>query len=190
MKLIVGLGNPGKQYEQTRHNAGFRVIDAIAAEWKLKVSDKKFQALIAVENINGEKVMLMKPQTYMNLSGDALIQAVNYYKIDKKDILVIYDDMDLAIGTIRLREKGSSGGQKGMKHIIECLHSDEINRIRVGIGKNKQIDTVDYVLGKIQGEDAALHQASIEKAKDAAVYSITHTFDETMNRFNKKDSQK
>ena len=190
MKLIVGLGNPGKQYEHTRHNAGFRVIDEIAKAWNIQVIEKKFQALIATENRNGEKVMLMKPQTYMNLSGDAVIQAVNYYKIDTKDILVIYDDMDLAVGVIRLREKGSSGRQKGMKHIISCLHSDEINRIRVGIGKNQQIDTVDYVLGKIQGEDAQLHQASIEKAKEAAVYSIDHTFNETMNRFNKKDHLK
>ena len=190
MKLIVGLGNPGKQYEQTRHNAGFRVIDEIAKEWNIAVTNKQFQALTQTHTINGEKVMLMKPQTYMNLSGDALQQAVNYYKTDISDILVIYDDMDLAIGTIRLRERGSSGGQKGMKHIITCLHSDEINRIRVGIGKNQQIDTVDYVLGKIQGEDAQLHQASIEKAKEAAVYSIDHTFNETMNRFNKKDHLK
>lgn len=190
MKLIVGLGNPGKQYEHTRHNAGFRVIDEIAKEWNIQVSDKKFQALIAAENKNGEKVILMKPQTYMNLSGDAVIQAVNYYKIASEDLLVIYDDMDLALGTIRLREKGSSGGQKGMKHIITCLHSDEIHRIRVGIGKNKQIDTVDYVLGNIKGDDAVLHQASIEKAKDAAVYSITHTFQETMNRYNQKGKQK
>ena len=102
MKLIVGLGNPGKQYEQTRHNAGFRVIDEIAKEWNIAVTNKQFQALTQTHTINGEKVMLMKPQTYMNLSGDALQQAVNYYKTDISDILVIYDDMDLAIGTIRL----------------------------------------------------------------------------------------
>lgn len=190
MKLIVGLGNPGRQYEQTRHNAGFQVIDEIAKEWNISITNKQFNALTAIENKNGEKVMLMKPQTYMNLSGDAVIQAVKYYKIDIKDIIVIYDDMDLSIGTIRLREKGSSGGQKGMKHIIDCLHSNEINRIRVGIGKNKLIDTVDYVLGKIQGEDLQLHQKSIQKAKDAAIYSISHTFNEAMNHFNQKDNQK
>lgn len=190
MKLIVGLGNPGKQYEQTRHNAGFRVIDEIAKEWNIDVSNKQFQALTQTHIINGEKVMLMKPQTYMNLSGDALQQAVKYYKLNISDIIVIYDDMDLAIGTIRLREKGSSGGQKGMKHIISCLHSDEIARIRVGIGKNKQIDTVDYVLGKISGDDAKAHQESIQKAKDAVIYSITHSFSDTMNQFNKKDKNK
>ncbi len=186
MKLIVGLGNPGNEYKDTRHNAGFRVIDEIAKEWKCELTTKRFQALITIERIGNERVMLMKPQTYMNLSGDALIQAVNYYKIALSDILVIYDDMDLAIGTIRLREKGSSGGQKGMKHIIEKLHSEECHRIRVGIGKNKQIDTVDYVLGKITGDDYELHRQSILLAKDAAIYSVDHSFNETMNRFNKK----
>lgn len=190
MKLIVGLGNPGKQYEQTRHNAGFRVIDEIAKEWGCQINNKQFQALTATHIIDGKKVMLMKPQTYMNLSGSSLQQAVSYYKINLEDILIIYDDMDLAIGTIRLREKGSSGGQKGMKHIIECLHSDEIARIRVGIGKNKQIDTVDYVLGKISGEETSIHQESLEKAKEAAIYSITHTFSDTMNQFNKKEKGK
>ena len=190
MKIIIGLGNPTREYEATRHNIGFDAVTRLCDDYNIRMDTRQHKALCGKGYIGGEKVLLVQPQTYMNLSGDALQQAVNYYKTDISDILVIYDDMDLAIGTIRLRERGSSGGQKGMKHIITCLHSDEIARIRVGIGKNKQIDTVDYVLGKISGDDAQAHQESIQKAKDAAIYSITHSFSDTMNQFNKKDKNK
>lgn len=186
MKLIIGLGNPGKEYEKTRHNTGFCVLDALAKEFNVTIATKKFKALIETVMIHGEKVILMKPQTYMNLSGEAVIQVMNFYQIEKKDILVIYDDLDLPVGKIRLREKGSAGGQNGMKNIIQHLHSQEFSRIRVGIDKNENIPIVDYVLGKIKKEDQVAFQEAINQARDAAIYSINHTFIDTMSAYNKK----
>ena len=186
MFLIVGLGNPGREYENTRHNAGFRVMDALASDGHFVIDQKKFNALIHVTTIQEEKVMFMKPQTYMNASGEAVIAAMRFYHIDPKDLLVIYDDMDLPVGKIRLREKGSAGGQNGMKNIISHLHTQEFARIRVGIGKSSYENVIDWVLGKMSKEDMELHLRSVETAKDAALYSITHPFMETMNRFNKR----
>lgn len=192
VKLIVGLGNPGGEYEKTRHNAGFRTIDAIADALHVEVSQKKFKALISTIRVQGEQVILMKPQTYMNNSGEAVMEAINFYHIDIQDILVIYDDLDLPVGKIRLREKGSAGGQNGVKNIIQHLHTQDFNRIRIGIGKNKEhpedayIPIIDWVLGVMRKEDMETHMESISQAKDAAIYSITHPFKETMNRFNKK----
>lgn len=186
MKLIVGLGNPGKEYERTRHNAGFCVMDALERECNASITTKKFKALIDTVMIHGEKVILMKPQTYMNLSGEALILAMNFYQLEPKDILVIYDDMALPVGTIRLREKGSAGGQNGMKNIIKLLHTQEFNRIRIGIGKQENIPTVDYVLGKISKDEEEIFKKSITAAKDAVIYSVHHTFIDTMSAFNKK----
>lgn len=186
MKLIVGLGNPGQEYEKTRHNAGFRVMDALADHCKISIDKKKFNALIAPTTIQTEKVLLMKPQTYMNASGEAVQAAMRFYRIEPKDLLVIYDDMDLAVGKIRLREKGSAGGQNGMKNIIAHIHTQEFPRIRVGIGKSTYGNVIDWVLGKMTKEDMELHMESILQAKDAALFSITHPFMETMNRFNKR----
>ena len=186
MKLIVGLGNPGKEYENTRHNSGFAVMDAIADELRVDISQKKFKSLIQTTRINGEQVLLMKPQTYMNNSGEAVIEAVKFYHIDAKDILVIYDDLDLPVGKIRLREKGSAGGQNGMKSIINHLHTQEFNRIRVGIGKDSRVPVVDWVLGKIRKEDKEAYMEAVCEAKDAAIFSISHTFIDTMSKFNRK----
>lgn len=186
MKIIVGLGNPGKEYENTRHNAGFRVMDAIAKDCNVEITQKKFKALIAQTRIGGESVLLMKPQTYMNLSGEALIEAVKFYQVDIKDILVIYDDLDLPVGKVRLREKGSAGGQNGMKNIISHVHTQEFNRIRVGIGKDPRIPVVDWVLGKIRKEEIQDFEEAIVTARDAALYSVNHSFMDTMSRFNKK----
>lgn len=186
MKLIVGLGNPGKEYENTRHNSGFIVMDELAKELNVSIEQKKFKALIATTRIAGEQVLLMKPQTYMNNSGEALIEAVNFYHIKTEDILVIYDDLDLPIGKIRLREKGSAGGQNGMKNIIAHLHTQEFKRIRVGIGKDARVPVIDWVLGKIRKEDRAAFQEAVALAKDAAIYSISHTYTDTMSMFNKK----
>ncbi len=186
MKLIVGLGNYGTQYERTRHNAGFRVIDAIATQWNVEIKQKKHKALIAMKQIQGEQVMLMKPQTYMNSSGEAVGEAMHFYHLQPKDILIIYDDMDLPIGKIRLREKGSAGGQNGMKSVIAHVGTQEFDRIRVGIGKEKHIDTIDWVLGKIRKEEWDEHMESVLMARDAAIYSLDHTFVDTMNRFNKR----
>lgn len=186
MKLIVGLGNPGKEYENTRHNSGFCVMDAIADELHESITTKKFKALIATTRIAGEQVLLMKPQTYMNLSGEAVIEAVKFYHIDPKDILVIYDDLDLPVGKIRLREKGSAGGQNGMKNIINHLHTQEFNRIRVGIGKDARVPVVDWVLGKIRKEEKEDYMQAVQEAKDAAIYSVSHSFIDTMSKYNRK----
>lgn len=186
MKLIVGLGNPGKEYEQTRHNSGFAVLDEIAKDCHVDITQKKFKALIATTRIAGENVMLMKPQTYMNNSGEAIIEAVKFYQIDTADILVVYDDLDLPVGKIRLREKGSAGGQNGMKSIIAHLHTQEFKRIRVGIGKDERVPVVDWVLGKIRKEDRTAYAEAVAFAKDAALFSISHSFVDTMSHFNKK----
>lgn len=184
MKLIAGLGNPGKKYENTRHNSGFAVMDAIAHTCNAAITQNKFQSLIATTRINNEKVILLKPQTYMNLSGEALRQAVQFYQISLCDLLVIYDDLDLPIGKIRLRQNGSAGGQNGMKNIILHLHTQEINRIRVGIGKDAAIPTIAWVLGTIRSNEKEDYEASIQRARDAAIYSCTHSFMDTMNMFN------
>lgn len=186
MKMIVGLGNPGREYEQTRHNAGFRVMDAIAQELNVEINQKKFKALITAVRIKNEQVLLMKPQTYMNASGEAVGEAMRFYHMTPSDLLVIYDDLDLPIGKVRLREKGSAGGQNGVKSIISHIGTQEFDRIRVGIGKDSRIPTVDWVLGKIRKEDLDDHLESIQLARDAAIYAMTHPFMETMNRFNKR----
>lgn len=186
MKLIVGLGNPGKEYEMTRHNSGFCVLDAIAKDCNVDIAQKKFKAFIANTNIGGEKVILMKPQTYMNLSGEAVQEAMNFYKLTPKDILVIYDDLDLPVGKIRLRAQGSAGGQNGMKNIIRHIGTQEFDRIRVGIGKDARIPVVDWVLGKIRKDELDDYNKAIELARDAAIYSCTHTFIDTMSQFNRK----
>ena len=186
MKLIAGLGNYGKEYERTRHNAGFRVMDEIAMECHTEISQKKFQALISMIRIKGEQVLLMKPQTYMNNSGEAIGAAMRFYQIKSEDLLVIYDDIDLAVGKLRLREKGSAGGQNGMKSVIAHVGTDQIRRIRVGVGNDPLADRIGWVLGKIPQAQWEEHQASLILARDAALYSVTHTFQETMNRYNKR----
>ena len=180
MRLIVGLGNPGREYKGTRHNSGFAVIDLLAKELKVDIDIKKFKGRYG----KYKDAIILKPETYMNLSGECVLSIVNYFKIDVDDIIVVYDDMDLPVGKIRIRESGSSAGQKGMQNIIDLLHTKEIKRIRVGIGSHKEIDTKDFVLGKIGKEDAKLYDDAINKAKDALVFSLDHDFKDVMNRFN------
>ena len=184
MKMIVGLGNPGKEYAKTRHNAGFMAIDELAKSLGVTFDQKKYKASYAIYNHLGNKVLLVKPETYMNLSGEAVLALKNYYDIDIEDIIVVHDDLDLPVGKIRIREKGSSGGQNGMKNIINLLHSDGIKRIRIGISKDKQIDTKDYVLGKISKEDMEEFSKAIEKAAKALEFAIDNPFNLVMNRFN------
>ena len=184
MKLIVGLGNPGKEYERTRHNAGFMVLDKVAEKCSLTFNRTKFNSLIAEGKVQGESVMLMKPQTYMNLSGNAVSEAVRFYKLDVKDVLIIHDDLDLPVGKIRIRESGSAGGQNGMKHIINLLGTQDIRRIRIGIDKNKLIPTPDYVLGKIPEEQKEEFDQAVKNAAKAAFASITMSFQNVMNRYN------
>lgn len=184
MRVIVGLGNPGMEYQNTRHNAGFDVIDLICQELGVTLDKTKFKALYTTVFKNGKKAILVKPLTYMNLSGEAVKPLLNYFEAEASDLIVIHDDLDLPIGKLRLREKGSSGGQKGMGNIIDLLGTKDICRIRVGIANNKQIDTKDYVLGKVAKDDRPMYEESLKKAKDAAIFAIDHDFSLTMNHFN------
>ena len=184
MKLIVGLGNPGKEYEKTRHNAGFLVVDRLLDKLNCQIDKKKCKAEYAIYFHKGEKIIIAKPQTYMNLSGDAVSSLMKFYDIDVKDLIVIHDDLDLPLGKIRLRHQGSSGGQKGMGNIINRLNTSNINRIRIGISHDRDIETVDYVLGKFSKEDLKLLNEVVDKAADALIYSFDHNFDEVMSKYN------
>ena len=188
MKLVVGLGNPGKKYEQTRHNTGFLVIDKVAEKLNTQFNQTKFHSFYTVVVVNNEQVMLLKPQTYMNLSGEAVSAAVRFFKIKHEDILVISDDLDLPVGKIRVRASGSAGGQKGLKSIMDHLSDFNIPRLRVGIGKNPLIDTVDYVLGKVEPENRDLYQQSINEAAEAALLFIKGGVKEAVDRNNGKNN--
>ena len=153
MKLIVGLGNPGKEYEKTRHNIGFMVIDAFASKLGISLTKEKYNGLYNETLIGGEKVILLKPQSYINLSGEVIRKFVDFYKIDLNDILIIHDDLDLPVGVYKLKQHGSSGGHNGLKNIELHLGTQEYKRIKIGISNNKLIDTKDYVLGRLSGED-------------------------------------
>ena len=153
MKLIVGLGNPGNEYENTRHNMGFILLDFFAEKHNIKINKEKFNGLYAQTTINGEKVILLKPLSFMNLSGEVVEKYVNFYKINIDDILIINDDLDLDFGRIKLKMSGSSGGHNGLKNIILHLNTENFKRLKIGISKNKLIDTKDYVLGKFKKEE-------------------------------------
>ena len=188
MKLIVGLGNPGKKYEKTRHNVGFMFVDKFAKEIKVDFTlNKQLKSLIANTIIGGEKVVLIKPQTFMNLSGEAVLAAKNYYKIDTEDILVIYDDLDLPTGKIRIRKNGSSGGHKGMKNIIELIKTQEIKRVRIGIMNNSPIDTIDYVLGKFTTTEEVDIAIALDKTYEMMNSFVLKSFDDFMNEFNRSN---
>lgn len=189
MKLIVGLGNPGKEYEKTRHNAGFLVIDKLLNKLNLNLDKNKFDSLYTIYNHQGEKIFIMKPQTYMNNSGEAVFQLMNYYDIDVKDLIVIHDDLDLPVGSMRLRRQGSSGGQKGMENIIKLLGTQRINRIRLGISNNKLIDTKDYVLGKMTKDEEKIFDEITTSAAEALIYSFNNDFDLVMTKYNIKNKK-
>ncbi len=184
MKLIVGLGNPGKKYDKTRHNCGFMVIDSLAEELNIPVNQVKFQGLYGKGRVGGEDVILLKPQTYMNLSGDSIIQFVNYFKIDIEDVVIVYDDLDLPVGKIRLRIKGSAGGHNGIKSIISHFKTQNFNRVRVGIDRDKFIPVVDYVLGKFTAEQLVMLKDGIDQATKAIETYIKDDFTKAMNQFN------
>lgn len=185
MKIIVGLGNPTAQYEGTRHNIGFAVIDRIAKEYNIAVETKKHKALCGTGVIEGQKVILVKPQTYMNLSGEAVREVYDFYKADISDILIIYDDICLDVGKLRIRAKGSAGGHNGIKNIIAHLGTENFARIRVGVGdKPKQMDLADYVLGHFQGDDKIAIENGIDAAVKAMVETLTRGIDSAMNKYN------
>lgn len=187
MKLFVGLGNPGAKYKNTRHNAGFLVIDKFAEIVQVDVDKNDFKGLFTSFNYEGERIFLLKPQTFMNLSGQSVVQFMNFFKIAIDEIYIIYDDMDLSPGNIRLKEEGSSGGQKGMQNIIELLGTQTFKRIRVGIGK-PQYDGVDHVLTVPTGEEATHFNDGITKASQALVDILKHDFKEVMKKYNTKET--
>ena len=185
MRLVVGLGNPGKEYEKTRHNAGFMVIAKLLDELHLKLDNKKFNALYTIYRKGSEKIVIMEPQTYMNGSGQAVEELMHYYDIDPEDLLVIHDDLDLPVGKLRLRTSGSSGGQKGMGDIINHLGTKDIKRIRLGVSHDRSVDTKDYVLGTFSKEDAKIFDEACERAKNAVICSFDEDdFQKVMNKFN------
>ena len=184
MKLIVGLGNPGKKYEGTRHNMGFMAIDLLSDQAQIDVDKEVFHGLMGRGKIYDEDVILFKPTTFMNLSGTAVQEVVHYFKIALEDIVVIYDDMAIPIGSIRLRKEGSSGGHKGMQNIIDCLSSDQIKRIRVGIGEPGEWNTIDYVLSKPLKDDMPLIEEAIANAVRGVKEYLKSDFDRAMNKYN------
>ncbi len=188
MFIIAGLGNPTKEYEGTRHNVGFQVIDEIADKYNISVDTKKSRAYVGKGIIEGQKVLLVKPQTYMNLSGESIRGLIDYYKIDPEDeLLVIYDDISLNPGQIRIRKKGSAGGHNGIKNIIAHLGTDVFMRIKVGVGeKPKGYDLAAYVLGHFKGEEKEQMQEGYQKAIRAAAEIIMGNADAAMNEYNRK----
>lgn len=188
MFVIVGLGNPTAQYEGTRHNAGFDVIDVLAEKYNISVDARKCQAFCGKGIIAGQKVLLVKPQTYMNLSGESVGGIVNYYKIDpESELLVIYDDISLDVGQLRIRKKGSAGGHNGIKSIIAHLGTTVFPRIKVGVGeKPKNYDLADYVLGHFSKQERELMEEGYEHASDAVEQIVQGEIEAAMNVFNKK----
>ena len=188
MFVIAGLGNPKKEYDNTRHNIGFAFIDALAEKYSISVMDVKHKALTGKGIINGQKVILVKPLTFMNLSGESIRPISDYYKIDTaKELIVISDDISLPPGQIRIRKKGSAGGHNGLKNIIQHLGNEEFQRIRIGVGeKPKGYDLADYVLGHFSKEEQPLMQEGIKRAMEAAAMMLEGDIDRAMNEFNRK----
>ena len=186
MKLIVGLGNPEDKYKNTFHNLGFMCIDQTAKMLNVEFNKTKCKALVAETKVGNEKVILAKPLTYMNLSGESIKEVMSYYKITPNDILVIYDDMDTNVGGIRLRLSGSAGGHNGMKSIIKLLGTENFKRIRVGVGKDPNIDIINYVLGKPKKEDLPKIEEALTKAMKASIDFVSLPFDKVMSMYNTK----
>ncbi len=190
MFVIAGLGNPGKKYENTRHNMGFLVVDRLAEKNDIKVNKIKHKALVGDGIISGRKVLLVKPQTYMNLSGESLREVVSYYDVDLEDVIVIYDDFDLETGALRIRKKGSAGSHNGMKSVIYQLQSENFPRIRIGIGKSGNLDWKDFVTGKVSSKEKEVIASAVDRAADAVMCILEKGIDRAMNEYNvrsKKD---
>lgn len=185
MYIIAGLGNPGKEYDKTRHNAGFMVIDRLSDKYNIDVNDEKFKGLLGKGVIEGNKVIIVKPQTYMNNSGECLRAVMDYYKADIDDLIVVFDDISLEPGKLRLRPKGSAGGHNGIKSIIAHLGSDQFKRVKFGVGdKPKGWDLVDWVLGRFKAEDEDAISEGIDRACDALACIMNEGIESGMNRYN------
>ncbi len=187
MKVVVGLGNPGIEYAATRHNIGFMVLDSFGEKRSVENWKNNFHALVGETKIDGEKVLLVKPQTFMNLSGQAVLAVMQFYKVDKEDLLVVYDDMDLPVGVVKMRQKGSCGGHNGMRDIIRLLGTEQISRLKICIGKSQYAQGKDFVLGKFSAEEDTQIDNGIEKAMDAVTCWVKHGITEAMNRYNRQD---
>jgi PTH1 family peptidyl-tRNA hydrolase len=183
-KLIIGLGNPGRKYANNRHNVGFQCLDRLAEAWSLSFGRRKHRALLAQGEIAGLKVILAKPQTFMNLSGEAVERLARFYRVPPKDILVIYDDLDLPVGKIRLRPEGGSGGHKGMKSIMERLGTNGFPRLRVGIGRPPHGDPVDYVLGDFTPDERIAIDEARERVVSAVELWLAAGIVAAMNKYN------
>ncbi len=185
MKLIVGLGNPGKEYDQTRHNIGFAVIDELSSRFQIPLNQSKFKGLYGIGFYQGEKVLLLKPLTYMNLSGESIRAVMDYYQIGLEDLLIIYDDLDLPVGKIRLRQKGSPGGHNGIKSTAAHLGTQQFNRIRIGIDRPEPGWNVpDYVLGRFREDEKLPVQEAVKKSVDAGEAWLKKPFLQVMNEYN------
>lgn len=191
MYIIVGLGNPGKDYQNTRHNIGFDVIDTLADMAGISVIEKKHKAIIGKGVIDGQKVILVKPQTYMNLSGESVREVIDYYKVDEEEeLIVISDDISLDVGMLRVRKKGSAGGHNGLKNIIQHLGHDTFMRIKMGVGeKPKGYDLADYVLGHFTQDERKTMDEAAKSATEAIRMMMAGEVDKAMNMFNKKATQ-
>lgn len=187
MIIIAGLGNPGREYASTRHNVGFDVIDVLAEKYNIRMNKLKFKGVTGEGTIDGKKVLLLKPSTYMNNSGLSIREAVSFYKVEMKDLLIIYDDIDIDFGTIRIRKKGSAGSHNGMKSIIYHLTDDSFPRIKIGIGKKPEgYDLADFVLSKFSQDERKIIDETIRKASDATEAFVKDGIDNCMNNFNTK----
>lgn len=184
MYIIVGLGNPGKQYEHTRHNIGFITVDHLADEHHIKVNKIKHKALVGEGIIKGKKVLLVKPQTFMNLSGQSVREIISYYKADLDKLIVIYDDVDIETGKIRIRKKGSAGTHNGMRSIIYDIQSDLFPRIRIGVGRDERIELGSYVLSKFRKDEIEIMKEAVTDAVKATETLIEHGIDNAMNEYN------
>lgn len=189
MYIIAGLGNPGSKYENTRHNMGFKAIDAMASEFGIDVNRAKFKGLIGEGRIGSEKIILLKPQTYMNLSGQSVREIMNFYKIPEENLIVIYDDFDLPIGSIRVRKSGGPGTHNGMKSVVQELGSRKFPRVRVGIGSSDG-STIQFVIGKVGKDEQQILNEAAEAAASAAADIIRIGIENAMNIHNTRKSEK
>lgn len=188
MYIIVGLGNPGKKYENTKHNIGFITLDFLADKNDIKINKIKHKALVGEGTVSGQKVLLVKPQTYMNLSGNSVREVMEYYKADPENLIVIYDDVDIPIGRLRIRKKGSAGTHNGMKSIIYDLQEDGFPRVRIGIGKERKMPLAGYVLGGFEKDERKLMEDAVERAARAVECMLEKGIDIAMGEYNKTPS--
>lgn len=189
MYLIIGLGNPGPEYHHTRHNAGFDLLDLIADKYDIDINKNKFKSMVGEGFINREKVILIKPMTYMNLSGQALVEALNFYKVSQDEFIIVYDDISLEPGEIRIRKKGSAGGHNGIKNIIALTGTDNFNRIKIGVGKARG-SLVSHVLGKFSKDEEEVYIMGLKKALSSIEVILTEGIEASMNKFNAKTKAK